>query len=84
MSLVKTLIQAGYYWPKMEEKANDFVSKCDRCQRYGNNMHRPAELLHHVVSLWPFMKWGIDIVSPLPQAKGQVKFLLVLTDYFTK
>jgi len=30
------------------------------------------------------MKWGMDIVGPLPQAKGQVKFLLVLTDYFTK
>jgi len=26
----------------------------------------------------------MDIVGPLPQAKGQVKFLLILTDYFTK
>ena len=25
-----------------------------------------------------------DIVSPLPQGKGQVKFLLVVIDYFTK
>uniref|UniRef100_A0A1S4CG08 Integrase zinc-binding domain-containing protein n=1 Tax=Nicotiana tabacum TaxID=4097 RepID=A0A1S4CG08_TOBAC len=45
-SLVKTMIRAGYYWPKMEEEANGFVSQCDKCQRYGNNMHRPAELLH--------------------------------------
>ncbi|XP_070023325.1 uncharacterized protein [Nicotiana sylvestris] len=68
----------------MEEEAESFVAKCDKCQRYGNNMHRPAELLHPVISPWPFMKWGMDIVGPLPQAKGQVKFLLVLTDYFTK
>ncbi|XP_070043269.1 uncharacterized protein [Nicotiana tomentosiformis] len=68
-SLVKTLIRAGYYWPKMEEEAESFVSKCDKCQRYGNNMHRPTELLHSVVSLWPFMKWGMDVVGPLPQAK---------------
>ena len=27
---------------------------------------------------------GIDIVGPLPQGKGQVKFLLVAIDYFTK
>ncbi|XP_070050896.1 uncharacterized protein [Nicotiana tomentosiformis] len=69
-SLVKTLIRAGYYWPKMEEDAESFIEKCDRCQRYGNNMHRPAELLHTVISR-PFMKWGMDIVGPFPQAKGK-------------
>ncbi|XP_070009839.1 uncharacterized protein [Nicotiana sylvestris] len=83
-SLVRTMIRVGYYWPKMKEEAEHFVAKGDKCQRYGNNMHRLAELLHPVIALWPFMKWGMDIVGPLPQAKGQVKFLLVLTDYFTK
>uniref|UniRef100_A0A1S4CE90 Uncharacterized protein n=1 Tax=Nicotiana tabacum TaxID=4097 RepID=A0A1S4CE90_TOBAC len=29
-SLVKTLIRAGYYWPKMEEEANGFVSNLSR------------------------------------------------------
>ncbi|XP_075083302.1 uncharacterized protein LOC142167047 [Nicotiana tabacum] len=70
-SLVKTLIRAGYYWPKIEEDAENFVTKCDKCQRYANNMHRPAELLHTVISLWLSMKWGMDIVGPLPQAKGK-------------
>ena len=37
-----------------------------------------------IASLWPFAQWGIDIVGPLPQDKGQVKFLLVAIDYFTK
>ena len=27
---------------------------------------------------------GMDIVGPLPQAKVKVRFLLVLTDYFSK
>nr|XP_023915020.1 uncharacterized protein LOC112026560 [Quercus suber] len=31
----------------------------------------------------PFAQWGIDIVGPLSQGKGQVKFLLVAIDYFT-
>ncbi|XP_070010982.1 uncharacterized protein [Nicotiana sylvestris] len=53
--LVKTMIRAGYYWPKMEE-AENFVAKCDKYQRYSNNMHRPAELLHLIIALWPFMK----------------------------
>ncbi|XP_075107027.1 uncharacterized protein LOC142180009 [Nicotiana tabacum] len=69
ISLVKTLIRAGYYRPKMEEDAEYFVAKCDKCQRYFNNMHRAAELLHTVISPWTFIKWGMDIVGPLPQAK---------------
>ena len=37
-----------------------------------------------ITSPWPFAQWGIDIISPLPLSKGQVKFLLVAIDYFTK
>ncbi|XP_070028768.1 uncharacterized protein [Nicotiana sylvestris] len=56
----------------MEEDAEYFVAKCDNCQRYDTNMHRPAELLHPVIAPWPFMRWGMDIVGPLPQAKGKI------------
>ncbi|XP_070008376.1 uncharacterized protein [Nicotiana sylvestris] len=79
-SLVKTMIRMGYYWPKMEEEAENFVAKCDKFQRYGNNMHRPAELLHPVIASWPFMKWGMNIVGSLPQAKGKIK-RITLTPY---
>ena len=37
-----------------------------------------------ITSPWPFAQWGIDIVGPLRISKGQVKFLLVAIDYFTK
>ena len=37
-----------------------------------------------ITSPWTFAQWGIDIVGPLPLGKGQVKFLLVAIDYFTK
>ena len=37
-----------------------------------------------ITFLWPFVQWGIDIVGPLPIGKGQVRFLLVAIDYFTK
>ena len=30
------------------------------------------------------MRWGMDIVGKLPAAPGNVVFLLVVTDYFTK
>nr|KYP32931.1 Pol polyprotein [Cajanus cajan] len=36
------------------------------------------------MSPWPFAQWGIDILGPFPPVKGQLKFLLVAIDYFTK
>ncbi|RDX72153.1 Gypsy retrotransposon integrase-like protein 1, partial [Mucuna pruriens] len=33
---------------------------------------------------WPFHKWGVDILGPFPVAPGQLKFLIVVVDYFTK
>nr|GEY13481.1 hypothetical protein [Tanacetum cinerariifolium] len=28
-----------------------------------------------VTAAWPFIKWSIDIIDPLPEALGKVKFL---------
>ena len=42
------------------------------------------EILTTISSPWPFAQWRIDIVGPLSQGKGQVKFLLVAIDYFKK
>jgi len=52
--------------------------------KYGPVTHVPQEELHHVSSPWPFSKWGMDIIGPFAPRKGQVKFLLVVVDYFFK
>ncbi|KAK9053624.1 hypothetical protein SSX86_024698 [Deinandra increscens subsp. villosa] len=64
--------------------AMDFSQKCDACQRHSNILHQPAEPLHPIVSPWPFMKWGMDIVGKLPKAPGGKVFMLAMTDYFSK
>ena len=46
------------------------MCKCDVCQNFGNVIHVQAKALHSVRSPWPFYKWGIDIVGPLPLAMG--------------
>ena len=83
-SLVKKVIQTGYFWATMQVDAIEIVNKCDKCQRYENIQRLPAEKLTTISSPWPFAQWRIDIVGSLPQGKGQVKFLLVAIDYFTK
>ena len=83
-SLVSKVVRTGYFWPTIQIDIRELVKKCDRCQRFGNVQCLPAEKLTTIASLWPFAQWGINIVGPLPQGKGQVKFLLIAINYFTK
>ena len=83
-SLVSKVVWTSYFWPIIQVDAVELVKKCDKCQRFGNVQRLPVERLTTITSLWPFAQWRIDIVGPLPLGKGQVRFLLVAIDYFTK
>ncbi|KAL6288531.1 hypothetical protein ACE6H2_006041 [Prunus campanulata] len=83
-SLAFKTIRQGYYWPTLHTDATKLVQKCDHCQRFGSIPKLPAEPLTPIVSPWPFAQWGLDLIGPMPQGKGQVKFAIVAVDYFTK
>nr|XP_016450187.1 PREDICTED: uncharacterized protein LOC107775030 [Nicotiana tabacum] len=74
-SLVRKVIRVGYYWDSVEKDAREFVRKCNKCQRFAPMIHQPREQLHSVLSLWPFMKWGMHIVGPLPTAPDKARFI---------
>ncbi|GJY90376.1 putative gag-pol precursor [Tanacetum coccineum] len=49
--------------------------------------HRTEAAKNDMISVtlaWPFRKWGMNIVRPLPEASGKIKYLIVAVDYFTK
>ncbi|RDX84093.1 Tf2-9, partial [Mucuna pruriens] len=83
-ALAGKIARAGYYWPSLKIDCMDYVKRCDTCQRFADSHQTPAEQMHLVTSPWPFHKWGIDILGPFPLALGQLKFLMVAVDYFTK
>ncbi|XP_034202328.1 uncharacterized protein LOC117617156 [Prunus dulcis] len=83
-SLAYKVFRQGYFWPTMHQDANTLVKRCDKCQRFGNVPHIPAEPLTPIVSPWPFAQWGLDLIGPMPQGKGQAKYAVVAVDYFTK
>ncbi|KAL5572098.1 hypothetical protein UlMin_021695 [Ulmus minor] len=62
----------------------DFVHKCDKCQCFSAIPCQAPEDLTTVTSPWPFVKWGIDLIGPLPTARGQLKYAVVAIDYYTK
>ncbi|KAG7559073.1 Aspartic peptidase domain superfamily [Arabidopsis thaliana x Arabidopsis arenosa] len=73
----------GHYWPTMISDCERFVARCKKCQRHAPIIHAPTELLRTATPPYPFMRWAMDIVGPLP-ASRQKKYLLIMTDYFTK
>ncbi|CAL9012379.1 unnamed protein product, partial [Prunus brigantina] len=66
------------------EARRAFTQKCDKCQRFASIPQLPAEPLTAMVSPWPFAQWGLDLIGPMPEGKGQVKYAVVAVDYFTK
>ena len=68
----------------MQKEAQEYVKKCDQCQRFALNIHQPNGILNPLSSRWPFTQWGLDIVGPFPKVVGNKKYLLVGIDYFTK
>ena len=83
-ALAKKVLRARYYWPTMLKDARDYVNLCDKCQRHGDMHLSPPTKLTSLVSPWPFVWWGIDLLGPFPKAVGQLKYLVVAIDYTTK
>ncbi|XP_015933177.1 uncharacterized protein LOC107459461 [Arachis duranensis] len=83
-ALARKLIRAGYYWPSMMADSKEFVRKCAKCQENTNFHRAPASELSLLTSFRPFSQWGVDLLGPFPVGPGQVKYLIVAIDYYTK
>ena len=68
----------------MQKDAQAYVKACDKCQRFSNIIRQPIEELTSMTAPWSFAQWGLDIIGPVPTVIGQLKFLVVNIDYFTK
>ncbi|GKA45610.1 reverse transcriptase domain-containing protein [Tanacetum coccineum] len=82
--VVAKAINLGYYWPSMHRDARELIRACDDCQAHASIPRLPKADMISVTSAWPFMKWGMDIVGPLPEGPRRVKYLIVASEYFTK
>nr|XP_025635711.1 uncharacterized protein LOC112729776 [Arachis hypogaea] len=83
-ALARKLVRAGYYWLSMMADSKEFVKKCKRCQENANFHRAPATELSLLTASRPFSQWGIDLLGPFPVGPGQVKYLVVAIDYYTK
>ena len=53
-SLSHRALTQRYWWPNMQKEAQEYVKKCDQCQRFAPNIHQPGGVLNPLSSLWHF------------------------------
>ena len=51
----------------MQKETQEYVKKCDQCQRFAPNIHQPGGVLNPISNPWPFAEWGLNIVRPFPK-----------------
>ena len=52
------VITQGYWWPNMQKKVQEYVKKCDQCQRFAPNIHQPRGVLNPLSSPLAFCSMG--------------------------
>ena len=53
-SLAHRALTQGYWWPSMQKASQDYVKKCDQCQRYASNINHSGGILNPLSCPWPF------------------------------
>ncbi|KAK3104661.1 hypothetical protein FSP39_007335 [Pinctada imbricata] len=86
LGIKKTLdkIRKGYYWPKLQADVRQYVTGCEFCtKRKGKNKTKRAPM-KLVQTGYPMERLALDILGELPVTDAGNKYVLVISDYFTK
>ena len=86
LGIHKTLekVKERFFWPGYEQEIRDAVRRCDSCQRHNSPVPAPQAPLGTIKSQHPFQRLSWDIMGPLPTTLRGHKYILVVTDLFSK
>jgi hypothetical protein len=76
--LLRKVFLQGFYWPKAASDAAELVQKCARDQK------QPSSLTQLIQPTWSLQRWGLDLLGPLPPAQGNLRYVVVAIEYFSK
>ena len=81
----KTLerIRSRYYWPTLAQDVKNYCDSCIDCQT--RKTSRKTKLpMQGILTFRPFEIVGTDFMGPFKQTKSGNKYIMIITDYFTK
>jgi ribonuclease HI len=82
--LLGKVFRQGFYWPKAASDAAELVQKCEGCQKCARDQKQPSSLTQLIQPTWPLQRWGLDLLGPLPPAQGNLRYVVVAVEYFSK
>lgn len=83
----KTLnrVKELYYWPKMSSDIQRYIRGCKVCQSQKMpNTARMGLMGKEKIVKWPFHIVALDLIGPLPPSRNGNKWILVVSDWFSK
>ena len=86
LGVSKTLekVKERFYWPNYIADVKCLVRECDQCQRRNPPNPMPQAPFQTIRANHPFQIVTWDIMGPLPTSDTGFKYILVITDVFTK
>jgi len=77
-------LKSAYYWPGMKGDVIRWCKECEVCAQCKGPPIRRQGRLQKVLTGAPLDIVAVDVLSGLPATVDGKKYILVLTDYFTK
>lgn len=84
ISRMTNLLKNLYYWEGMCKDVENFVRRCESCQRNKISRTTRTPMRITTTAMKPFEKVFIDIVGPLPPTNRYNKYILTIQDDLTK
>ncbi|CAF4443269.1 unnamed protein product, partial [Didymodactylos carnosus] len=74
-----------YWWPDMYHSTEDYIKACLPCQQHNHNRKkRPGHLKPIPPPHGPFQVIGIDFCGPFSRTPNENRYVLCITDHFTR
>ncbi|MCG8045580.1 MAG: RNase H-like domain-containing protein, partial [Candidatus Thiodiazotropha endolucinida] len=82
----KTLskVRQKFYWPGLQSDVRAYVAGCETCMKRKEPNPTKRAPMQIVRSGFPMERLAIDILGELPLTNKGNKYILVISDYFTK
>ena len=73
-----------FYWSSIRGHCNNWVSKCNECSKVEHPPRKPHAPLGELPVDAPLDRIFTDILGPFPESTQGNKYVLAVSDYFTK
>ena len=84
MAIAQKILHTSYLWPSVFKDCHEAIKKCPPSQHFYPKKCTHPTLLHPIISIGPFTKWGIEFMHCKPTSTGGHGYIIVAVDYFAK